>query len=49
MDISKVEILGNVYDEFNVEKYAALQPDLLVTYTWTARNWTRGRPPRTRS
>ncbi|MFF3211239.1 ABC transporter substrate-binding protein [Streptomyces sp. NPDC002886] len=34
MDISKVEILGNVYDEFNVEKYAALQPDLLVTNTW---------------
>ncbi|MCJ1677215.1 ABC transporter substrate-binding protein [Streptomyces sp. APSN-46.1] len=34
MDISKVEILGNVYDEFNVEKYAALQPELLVTNTW---------------
>lgn len=34
MDISKVEIIGNVYDEFNVEKYAALQPDLLVTNTW---------------
>ncbi|MFI5862753.1 ABC transporter substrate-binding protein [Streptomyces sp. NPDC051546] len=34
MDVSKVEILGNVYDEFNVEKYAALQPDLLVTNTW---------------
>ncbi|CAM5447985.1 ABC transporter substrate-binding protein [Streptomyces avidinii] len=34
MDISKVQILGNVYDEFNVEKYAALQPDLLVTNTW---------------
>ncbi|MER5763185.1 ABC transporter substrate-binding protein [Streptomyces sp. NPDC002082] len=34
MDVSKVEIIGNVYDEFNVEKYASLQPDLLVTNTW---------------
>lgn len=34
MDISKVEILGNAWGEFNVEKYAALQPDLLVTNTW---------------
>ncbi|MGW7452420.1 ABC transporter substrate-binding protein [Streptomyces sp. NPDC054787] len=39
MDISKVEILGNVYDEFNVEKYAALQPDLLVTNTWDGKYW----------
>ncbi|MFG2984636.1 ABC transporter substrate-binding protein [Streptomyces sp. NPDC048258] len=39
MDISKVEILGNVYDEFNVEKYAALQPDLLVTNTWDGSYW----------
>ncbi|MEU9300307.1 ABC transporter substrate-binding protein [Streptomyces sp. NPDC048269] len=39
MDISKVEILGNVYDEFNVEKYAALQPDLLVTNTWDGNYW----------
>ncbi|MEU8650324.1 ABC transporter substrate-binding protein [Streptomyces sp. NPDC048737] len=31
MDISKVEILGNVWDEFNVEKYAALAPDVLVS------------------
>ncbi|MFF3334689.1 ABC transporter substrate-binding protein [Streptomyces sp. NPDC002888] len=31
MDISKVEILGNVWGEFNVEKYAALAPDLLVS------------------
>ncbi|MFE9254715.1 ABC transporter substrate-binding protein [Streptomyces sp. NPDC006879] len=34
MDISKVEIIGNVWGEFNVEKYAALQPDLLVTNMW---------------
>lgn len=39
MDISKVEILGNVYDEFNVEKYAALRPDLLVTNTWDGTYW----------
>ncbi|MER6390013.1 ABC transporter substrate-binding protein [Streptomyces sp. NPDC001523] len=39
MDISKVEILGNVYDEFNVEKYAALQPDLLVTNSWDGSYW----------
>ncbi|MGW0390723.1 ABC transporter substrate-binding protein [Streptomyces sp. NPDC003042] len=39
LDISKVEILGNVYDEFNVEKYAALQPDLLVTNTWDGTYW----------
>ncbi|WKV73839.1 ABC transporter substrate-binding protein [Streptomyces sp. PCS3-D2] len=39
MDVSKVEILGNVYDEFNVEKYAALKPDLLVTNTWDGSYW----------
>ncbi|NBM19914.1 ABC transporter substrate-binding protein [Streptomyces sp. GC420] len=31
MDISKVEILGNTWGEFNVEKYAALGPELLVS------------------
>jgi iron complex transport system substrate-binding protein len=31
VDISKVEGLGNVWDEFNVEQYIALQPDLLVS------------------
>ncbi|MFJ9343998.1 ABC transporter substrate-binding protein [Streptomyces sp. NPDC101733] len=39
LDIGKVQILGNVYDEFNVEKYAALQPDLLVTNTWDGSYW----------
>nr|WTB31396.1 ABC transporter substrate-binding protein [Streptomyces sp. NBC_00830] len=34
LDISKVEILGNVWGEFNVEKYAALGPELLVTAMW---------------
>ncbi|QFY10520.1 ABC transporter substrate-binding protein [Nonomuraea phyllanthi] len=30
VDISTVESIGNVWGEFNVEKYASLQPDLLV-------------------
>ncbi|MEN8650275.1 ABC transporter substrate-binding protein [Streptomyces sp. 21So2-11] len=34
LDISKVEILGNTYGAFNVEKYAALNPDLLVSAMW---------------
>ncbi|MFD5114634.1 ABC transporter substrate-binding protein [Streptomyces sp. NPDC058391] len=34
LDIGKVEILGNVWGEFNVEKYAALSPDLLITAQW---------------
>ncbi|MER7758341.1 ABC transporter substrate-binding protein [Streptomyces sp. NPDC097619] len=34
MDVSKLEILGNVWGEFNVEKYAALRPELLVTNMW---------------
>lgn len=31
LDVGKVTILGNAYGEFNIEKYAALRPDLLVT------------------
>ncbi|MFF4654998.1 ABC transporter substrate-binding protein [Streptomyces sp. NPDC001381] len=31
MEVSKVEVLGNVWDEFNVEKYAALAPDVLIS------------------
>ncbi|MFI6939651.1 ABC transporter substrate-binding protein [Streptomyces sp. NPDC050418] len=31
VDIDKVEIIGNAWGEFSLEKYAALQPDLLVT------------------
>ncbi|WP_338898119.1 ABC transporter substrate-binding protein [Streptomyces sp. TG1A-60] len=31
LDIGKVTILGNTWDEFNVEKYAALSPDVLIT------------------
>lgn len=31
LDVTKVTVLGNTFGEFNVEKYAALRPDLLVT------------------
>jgi iron complex transport system substrate-binding protein len=31
VDISQVTGLGNVWDEFNVEQYISLQPDLLVS------------------
>ncbi|WP_338779249.1 ABC transporter substrate-binding protein [Streptomyces sp. DG1A-41] len=31
MDISKVTILGNSWDQFNVEKYATLAPDVLIS------------------
>ncbi|MFI5524540.1 ABC transporter substrate-binding protein [Streptomyces platensis] len=31
LDVDKVTIIGNAYDQFNVEKYASLRPDLLVT------------------
>ncbi|WP_345709734.1 ABC transporter substrate-binding protein [Kitasatospora paranensis] len=34
LDIGKVEILGNVWGEFSVEKYAALRPELLVTHMY---------------
>jgi iron complex transport system substrate-binding protein len=31
MDISKVTILGNAWDQFSIEKYAALAPEVLIT------------------
>jgi iron complex transport system substrate-binding protein len=31
LDVGKVTILGNTFGEFNIEKYAGLRPDLLVT------------------
>ncbi|MFF3307073.1 ABC transporter substrate-binding protein [Streptomyces sp. NPDC002952] len=31
MDISKLTILGNEYGQFNIEKYAALAPDVLIS------------------
>ncbi|GIH18453.1 ABC transporter substrate-binding protein [Rugosimonospora africana] len=34
LDVNRVTILGNVWGEFNIEKYAALRPDLLVTHMY---------------
>ncbi|MEV0443481.1 ABC transporter substrate-binding protein, partial [Streptomyces spectabilis] len=31
MDISKLTILGNAWDQFNIEKYVGLQPDVLIS------------------
>ncbi|WP_328476632.1 ABC transporter substrate-binding protein [Actinoplanes sp. NBC_00393] len=32
LDVNKVEIIGNAWGEFSVEKYAALSPELLITH-----------------
>ena len=34
LDVESVEILGNVWGEFSVEKYAGLRPELLVTHMY---------------
>jgi iron complex transport system substrate-binding protein len=34
LDVSKVTIVGNTWGEFNLEKYASLQPDLLITHQY---------------
>ncbi|AXI77391.1 ABC transporter substrate-binding protein [Peterkaempfera bronchialis] len=34
LDIDRVTVLGNAWGEFNLEKYAALRPELLVTDMW---------------
>ncbi|OII70431.1 MULTISPECIES: ABC transporter substrate-binding protein [unclassified Streptomyces] len=34
LDVNKVKVLGNVYDEFNVEEYLKLQPEVLITDMW---------------
>ncbi|MFG2891812.1 ABC transporter substrate-binding protein [Streptomyces sp. NPDC048248] len=31
LDVDKVTVIGNAYNQFNVEKYAGLNPDLLIT------------------
>ncbi|MFF9812010.1 ABC transporter substrate-binding protein [Streptomyces sp. NPDC014006] len=31
LDVNKVTVLGNEWGQFNIEKYAALQPDLLIS------------------
>ncbi|WP_055590710.1 ABC transporter substrate-binding protein [Peterkaempfera griseoplana] len=37
LDVRKVTVLGNVWGEFGIEKYAALNPELLVTHTYDAK------------
>jgi iron complex transport system substrate-binding protein len=34
LDLAKVTVIGNVYGEFDIERYAALRPDLLVTHMY---------------
>ncbi|MGW4897205.1 ABC transporter substrate-binding protein [Kitasatospora sp. NPDC004240] len=34
LNVDKVEIVGNAYGEFGLEKYAALRPELLVTHMY---------------
>ncbi|MFC4029926.1 ABC transporter substrate-binding protein [Streptomyces polygonati] len=34
LDVDRVAIIGNAYGEFDIEKYAALRPDLLVTHMY---------------
>ncbi len=34
LNVDKVTIVGNVWGEFNIEKYATLRPDLLVTHMY---------------
>lgn len=34
MDISKLTVFGNVWDQFNVEKYAAFAPEVLISTTF---------------
>ncbi|MGE7436003.1 ABC transporter substrate-binding protein [Kitasatospora sp. NPDC001175] len=34
LDVDKVAVLGNVWGEFSIEKYASLRPELLVTHMY---------------
>ncbi|MEV1020652.1 ABC transporter substrate-binding protein [Streptomyces sp. NPDC050264] len=34
MDVSKVTVLGNAWGQFNIEKYAGIAPDVLITTTF---------------
>ncbi|MFG3123360.1 ABC transporter substrate-binding protein [Streptomyces sp. NPDC048201] len=34
MDVSKLTVFGNVFNQFNVEKYAAFAPEVLITTTF---------------
>ncbi|WP_234343923.1 ABC transporter substrate-binding protein [Streptomyces sp. NRRL F-5123] len=37
LDVTKVTVIGNVWGEFNIEKYAALGPGLLISHTYDAK------------
>ncbi|MEV4559479.1 ABC transporter substrate-binding protein [Kitasatospora sp. NPDC049285] len=34
LDVDRIEIIGNAWGEFSIEKYAALRPELLVTHMY---------------
>jgi iron complex transport system substrate-binding protein len=34
LDIAKLTLLGNVWGEFNIEKYTAMSPDLLISHMY---------------
>ncbi|MFD5567251.1 ABC transporter substrate-binding protein [Streptomyces cadmiisoli] len=34
MDVSKLTVFGNVWEQFNVEQYAAFRPDVLISTTF---------------
>ncbi|WP_329130455.1 ABC transporter substrate-binding protein [Streptomyces sp. NBC_01476] len=36
VDVHKVTVIGNTWGEFNIEKYAALSPDLLISHMYEA-------------
>ncbi|CAM5668890.1 ABC transporter substrate-binding protein OS=Streptomyces alboniger OX=132473 GN=CP975_12490 PE=3 SV=1 [Streptomyces alboniger] len=34
MDVSKLTVFGNAWDQFNIEKYAVFAPQVLITTTF---------------
>ena len=43
LDVSEATVLGRAYGEFNVEEYAAMNPDLLIDMTFDGENlWYAG-------
>lgn len=43
LDVSKTEVLGKAWGEFNVEEYAAMNPDLLIDMTFDGKTlWYAG-------
>lgn len=36
LDVTKVTVIGNTWGEFNIEKYAALSPELLISHMYQA-------------